>query len=238
LAGGYTYPVRLSTAAVIPARDEAATLGGTLDALGTITGLSRLIVADDGSQDATAEVARSHGAEVLPAAPSGRSRGKGHALRLGLAHAREGGSAALLLADADLGSSAALLDALLDALDEHHPVAVATFPPAAPKGGFGMVKNLSRRAILRRTGYAPLEPLSGQRALLLTALDALRRGIAPGFGAEVGMTLDLLSAGIKPLEMPLPLTHRPTGRNLSGFAHRARQGLDIARALNGARIPW
>jgi glucosyl-3-phosphoglycerate synthase len=229
--------VRLSTAAVIPARDEAARLARTLDALGTIAGLSRLIVADDGSLDATAEIARNRGAEVLAASPSGRSRGKGHALRRGLAHARKGGPTALLLADADLGSSAARLADLLEALDEHHPVVVATFPPAAATGGFGLVKDLSRRAILRRTGYAPLEPLSGQRALLLCALDALP-GIAPGFGAEVGMTLDLLSAGIKPLEIPLPLQHRPTGRNPRGFAHRARQGLDIARALRGARIPW
>lgn len=221
---------------MIAARDEAATLARTLDALGTITGLSRLIVADDGSQDATAEIARSCGAEVLPASTPGRSRGKGHALRLGLAHARKGGPAALLLADADLGSSAARLVVLLDALDEHHPVAVATFPPAA-KGGFGLVKNLSRLAILRRTGYSPLEPLSGQRALLPSTLDALP-GIAPGFGVEVGMTLDLLSSGIKPLEIPLPLSHRPTGRDPRGFAHRARQGLDIARALRGARIPW
>lgn len=223
---------------MIAARDEAATLATTLDALQTIGGLTRLIVADDGSRDATAEIARSRGAEVLPASPSGRGRGKGHALRLGLAHARKGGQEALLLADGDLGSSATLLAVLLDALDEEHPVAVATFPPAAAEGGFGLVKNLSRRAIRRRTGYSPLEPLSGQRALLLSALDALRRGIAPGFGVEVGMTLDLLSAGIRPLEVPLPLAHRPTGRDLRGFAHRARQGLDIARALRGARIPW
>ena len=222
---------------MIPARDEASRLPGTLDALGTITRLSRLIVVDDGSLDATAEIARCRGAEVLAASPPGRSRGKGHALRLGLAHARKWGPEALLLADADLGSSAARLAGLLEALDEDHPVAVATFPSAAAKGGFGLVKDLSRRAILQRTGYSPLEPLSGQRALLLHALDALP-GIAPGFGAEVGMTLDLLSAGIKPLEMPLPLTHRPTYRNLSGFTHRARQGLDVARALRGARIPW
>jgi glucosyl-3-phosphoglycerate synthase len=221
---------------VIPARDEAVTLAKTLDALQTIIGLSHIVVVDDGSQDATAEIAHNHGAEVLSASPSGKSRGKGYTLRVGLAHARKGGPKTLLLADADLGSSAARLADLLDALDEHHPVAVATFPPAAP-GGFGLVKNLSRHAILRRTGYAPLEPLSGQRALLISVLDALP-GIAPGFGAEVGMTLDLLSAGVKPLEIPLPLTHRPTGRNLSGFAHRARQGLDIARALRGTRIPW
>jgi glucosyl-3-phosphoglycerate synthase len=229
--------VNLRVIAVIPARDEAQTLAETLHGLQNIAGISRILVADDGSQDATAGIAHSHGTEVLFASPPGKSRGKGHALRLGLAHARDQLPGAFLLADADLGSSAAYLAGLLDALDEHHPIAVAAFPPAATSGGFGLVKNLSRRAILSRTGYAPLEPLSGQRALLISALDALP-GIAPGFGAEVGMTLDLLSAGIKPLEIPLPLTHRPTGRNLSGFAHRARQGLDIARALRGTRIPW
>jgi glucosyl-3-phosphoglycerate synthase len=226
--------VTLSTAAVVPARDEADTLAETLDSLRGIPAISRILVVDDGSRDATPAIARSHGAEVLPAPPPGRS--KGHALRLGLIEAHKHSPDAVLLADADLGPSAARLADLLDALDEHHPAAVAAFPPAKA-AGFGLVKTLSRRAILRRTGYAPAEPLSGQRALLMPALDALP-GIAPGFGAELGMTLDLLSAGIKPLEMPLPLAHRPTGRNLSGFIHRARQGLDIARALRGTRIPW
>jgi glucosyl-3-phosphoglycerate synthase len=229
--------VALSTAAVIPARDEAATLPDTLRALLEAIDPSHLIVADDGSRDATPEISRRLGADVVPASPPGRSSGKGHALRLGLLRAREHDPDAVLLADADLGSSAARLTDLLAALDEDHPAAIAAFPPAADKGGFGLVKSFARRAIARRTGYAPSEPLSGQRALLTPTLDTLP-GIAPGFGAEVGMTLDLLSAGIKPLEIPLPLTHRPTGRNLPGFAHRARQGLDVVRALRGARIPW
>jgi glucosyl-3-phosphoglycerate synthase len=226
--------VSLSTAAVIPARDEAATLAETLDALLMVPGLSSVFVVDDGSRDATAEIARGFGAEVLFAPRAG----KGHALRLGLIHARGRGPDALLLSDADLGPSATHLAILLDALDDNHPVVVAAFPPATTTGGLGLVKKFSRRAILRRTGYASLEPLSGQRALLASALDALHRGIAPGFGAEVGMTLDLLTAGIRPLEIPLPLVHRATGRNLSGFAHRAHQGLDVACALGGARIPW
>ena len=215
----------LSTAAVIPARDEAATLPDTLRALLEAFDPSYVIVADDGSCDATPEVARKLGAEVVRASPTGNSAGKGHALRSGLLRAREHRPDAVLLADADLGLSAARLADLLTALDGNHPLAVAAFPPAT-RGGFGLVKTFSRRAITRRTGYAPSEPLCGQRALLISALDALP-GIAPGFGAEV-----------KPLELPLPLTHRPTGRNLSGFAHRARQGLDVVHALRGARIPW
>ena len=223
---------------MIPARDEAATLAETLDALRSIPDLSRILVVDDGSRDATVEIARTLGAEVLSASSPGKGRGKGHALRAGLLLAREQSPDAFLLVDADLGPSSARLADLLARLDEDHPAVTAAFPPAATTGGFGLVKRFSQRAILRRTGYAPAEPLSGQRALRVSALEALHRGIAPGFGAEVGMTLDLLSAGIKPLEIRLPLTHRPTGRNLSGFAHRARQGLDVARALRGARIPW
>jgi glucosyl-3-phosphoglycerate synthase len=229
--------VALTTAAVIPARDEAATLPQTIRALLAAVNPSRIVVADDGSRDATPELSRNLGAEVVPASPPGRHAGKGHALRLGLLEARKSNPDAVLLADADLGGSARLLTDLLAALTEARPVAVAAFPPAT-RGGFGLVKGFARREISRRTGYTSSEPLSGQRALLTPALDALQRGIAPGFGAEVGMTLDLLAAGIKPLEIPLPLTHRPTGRTIPGFAHRARQGLDIARALHGARIPW
>lgn len=225
-------------AAVIPAHNESATLADTLHALRTIPNLSHLIVADDGSSDTTPDIARDLGADLIPASLPHKPAGKGQALRLGIIHARKLAPDALLLADADLGDSARLLTALLDALDTYHPVAVAAFPPASSKGGFGLVKDFARRAIARRTGYAPSEPLSGQRALLLPALDALRSGLAPGFGVEAGMTLDLLAAGIRPLEIPLALTHRPTGRNLPGFTHRARQGLDIARALRGTRIPW
>ena len=227
--------------AVVAARNEEEKLSATLEAILRLPNLSRLMVADDGSTDATVALARTAGAEVvsLPL-----PKGKGAALRAGISLARKRGSSVpqplaqpLLLADADLGPSAACLVALLEALDEDHPASVAAFSKnVAAAGGFGLVKNLARREVSRRTGFAPLEPLSGQRALLPRALEALP-GLAPGFGAEVGMTLDLLSAGIQPLEVPLPLAHRATGKTPRGFAHRARQGLDILRALGGACIP-
>ena len=233
-------PARDGFTAVVAARNEQERLPVTLDALLGLRSLSRVVVADDGSLDATAALARAAGAEVV-SLPS--PQGKGAALRAGILLARERGSSPpgpfaqpLLLADADLGPSAEHLLALLEAIDEKHPAAVAAFPQGIAGGGLGLVKTFSRRAIARRTGLAPLEPLSGQRFLPPRALNALT-GIAPGFGAEVGMTLDLLSAGIEPLEVPLPLTHRAAGKTLRGFAHRARQGLDVLRALRGDRIP-
>lgn len=226
----------LSIIAIIPAHDEAERLPETLAALSNIPGLMRVIVADDGSRDATAEISHAHGAEVVEAAPSGQPSGKGNALLVGLTVARCFAPEAVLLADADLGASASKLAGLIGALDEQNPVAIAAFPPAK-YGGFGLVKALTRRAIARRTGHDLSEPLSGQRALLLSALETLP-GMAPGFGAEAGMTLDLLAAGIEPCEVSIPLTHRPTGKTLAGFAHRARQGRDIVQALRGDRHPW
>ncbi|BBL78908.1 hypothetical protein RxyAA322_07620 [Rubrobacter xylanophilus] len=222
--------------AVIAARNEQDLLPQTLRALSSIP-LALILVVDDGSTDATAATARTLGAQVLPAAPPDSPGDKGRALRLGILHARKiSPEAPLLLADADLGASARHLSSLLAALGPDTPAAVAAFPPAT-RGGFGLVKRLARYEISRRTGHHPAEPLSGQRALLPAALDSLP-GLAPGFGAETGMTLDLLVAGIVPAELPLPLHHRPTGKTPAGFLHRARQGRDVLRALRGERLPW
>lgn len=222
--------------AIVPAHDEAARISGTLKALWSLETIERVLVVDDSSRDGTAALAKKEGAEVLDAGPADRPCGKGRALVTGIERARSYGPEAILIADADLGASAKRLSALVSALSESSPVAIATFPPATG-AGFGLVKDFARREISRRTGYSPAEPLSGQRALLVDTLDLLP-GIAPGFGAEVGMTLDLLAAGVAPLEVSLPLEHRATGRTLAGFTHRARQGFDIMRALRGKRIPW
>lgn len=223
------------TTVVIPAKNEEAILPETLRSAREIEGISRIVVVDNGSSDGTTGVARKLGAEVIQASDK---HGKGGALLAGLSHALRFSPDALLLVDADLGESASGLSTLLSSLKEGSPVSIAAFPKSVASGsGFGLVKNFARREVHRRTGFSPVEPLSGQRALLAPALDVLP-GVAPGFGAEVGMTLDLLEAGITPAEIPVDLFHRPTGKSFSGFAHRARQGLDIVKALRGERLPW
>ena len=70
-------------AALIPAHNEAGTIGEVLRGLRPF-GLQRVLVVDDGSDDDTADAARAEGAEVLRLEP-GQGGGKAQAMRAGLA---------------------------------------------------------------------------------------------------------------------------------------------------------
>ncbi|MEM7815182.1 MAG: glycosyltransferase [Candidatus Aenigmatarchaeota archaeon] len=69
-----------SVTAIIPAYNEAATVGKVVQAVSKAK-VDEIIVVDDGSCDETAEVARRAGAKVLVHA---RNRGKGCAMKTGL----------------------------------------------------------------------------------------------------------------------------------------------------------
>lgn len=214
----------LRVVALVPARDEEATVARTVEALRTLP-VDEVVVVDDGSTDATSAAALAAGATVL--------RIRGHA---GKGGAMEGALGRLapadvwLFADADLGSSAQGLTTLLDvAVSGRADMVVAMLPPQVG-GGMGTVKRASAAAIRLLSHYRPEAPLSGQRAITASCLAAVRP-LAGGFGMETAMTIDAVRAGFRVVEIPVPgLTHRATGLTLRGFAHRGRQGLHIARA--------
>ena len=211
--------------ALVPARNEADRIGATVAGLRAIPGVEEVVVVDDGSTDATASEALAAGAVVLRIPhPAGKGRALEGALR------RVQTPDVWLFADADLGATASGLEAVLaPVLAGEADLAIATFPPGQG-GGFGMVKRMAARAIRLLAGFEAAEPLSGQRAMTAAALSACRP-IARGFGVETAMTIDVVRAGLHVIEVPVPLSHRPTGRGLGGFAHRGRQGLDIVLAI-------
>ena len=55
--------------------------------------------------------------------------------------------------------------------------------------------------------------------------------LAAGWGLEVGMTIDVLRAGLKILEIEIDLRHRATGADIGAQLHRAAQLRDVTRAL-------
>jgi glycosyltransferase involved in cell wall biosynthesis len=208
--------------AVVPAYNEERRVAATVRALRSIPGVAEVIVVDDGSTDATASEAASAGARVVTLE---RNRGKGHALERGVAAST---APILLLADADLEGSAANLRALVEPLrDDIADVAIAAPPRTGGPSGFGLVEGLAGWGIRRLTGKRLSRPLSGQRAIRRDAAG----GFAAGFGVETAFTIDALRAGYRVVEVPCEITHARTGRDPAGFAHRARQGIDVIRAL-------
>ena len=211
--------------AVVAARDEEGTIADVVVALGRLPQVRSVLVVTDGCADRTATVARAAGASVLTAA---RPHGKGGALEAALSRVAQ--AEAYLLVDGDVAGTAKECGPLMDAvLGGGLDLAIGVLPPQA-NGGFGLVKRAAGEATILLTGFHPREPLSGQRAVRAHVLAACRP-LAYGFGVETAMTIDAVRLGFTVGEIPVAMTHRPTGRGVSGFAHRAHQGVDILRAV-------
>lgn len=212
--------------ALVAARNEEERVAATVEAIGAIEGVDEVVVVDGASSDATANEARRAGARVL-VAPASVS-GKGGALE-GAIDRIEPADIYLLL-DADLGTTASEAEALLVAVKGGlADLAVGALPRQEGHGGFRLVKNAASGVIRVLSGFRTREPLSGQRAVRRAVLDAVRP-LAPGFGVEVAMTIDAVRAGFRVIEIPVQMTHAVTSRDLGGFVHRGRQGLDLVRA--------
>jgi len=199
-------------------------VGATVQGLRAIDAIDQVVVVDSSSRDRTAREALAAGALVLV---SPRGMGKGEALESALW--RLPPADGYVFADADLGASAARMESVLDEVGPGRADMAVAVLPEPPSGGFGLVKAAAGRAILRICGFAAREPLSGQRAMTAECLRGCRP-IAPGFGVEVGLTIDAVRMGFRVVEVPVDLAHRYTHRDLEGFVHRGRQGLDAARA--------
>jgi dolichol-phosphate mannosyltransferase len=106
-----TMTPRQSISVVIPARDEAQRIGPLLGAVVGAAGVTEVIVVDDQSSDATADVARAAGATVVTgtALPTGWA-GKAWALQQGIERAR---SPWVVTLDADTRPDPRLVTALV-----------------------------------------------------------------------------------------------------------------------------
>jgi glycosyl transferase family 2 len=242
-------------AVVIPARNEYDRIGATVRAATRIPGADIVVVVDDCSSDGTGCAAAAAGATVVRHA---RNRGKAAAMETGAeavrvleaerssagaggdptrARSRGRGPRHLLFLDADLGETAERAGPLAEpVVAGRADMSIAVFSTKMKLGGHGLVIGLSGAGIERATGWRPAEPLNGQRCLTRAAFEAARP-LAARWGAETGLTIDLLRKGLRIEEVRVPLVHRATGRDFGSQLHRARQLAGVARAL-ATRQPW
>jgi hypothetical protein len=249
----------MNIVALVPSFNEAGTIAATVEAIRAIPLGIRVLVIDDGSADDTAALAALAGADVvrcernvgkgaalgrgvtaLEAPGAGAGQGDGSSVLPGLALGRTDEPSPcpapapdiVLLLDGDLGASAREAESLLGpVINGLADMTIGVLPKPPGSGGFGVVKDLARGAIRDwGGGYDAQAPLSGQRALTWECLQAALP-FAEGYGVEVALTIRALQQDFRVLEVMVDMQHRATGRDLSGFLHRARQYLDVRRTL-------
>lgn len=212
-----------TVALIIPARNEELSLPSVLARIPDA--VTRVLVVDNGSTDATADVARSAGAEVVhEPAP-----GYGAACLAGLAVLRNNPPDVVAFADADGSDGVENLPLLLDRLGEGNlDLALARRVPENAEAlsvqqrfGNWLATRLIR--MLWGHAYGDLGPL---RAITWESLERLNMSDRT-FGWTVEMQIRALKAGLRVAEFPLPYRSRIAGRS------------KISRTLSGVmRAGW
>jgi glycosyltransferase involved in cell wall biosynthesis len=153
---------------VIPAFNEAPTVGDVVAVAKGSPLVSRVVVVDDGSTDRTAEAARAAGADAVIG--DGINRGKGAAVRLGVAATS---APVVLLLDADmLGFTTGHLREVLS------PVT---------SGGAAMSAGIPGRGAVYDWLALRLPKITGERAVKREVFDLVDWDAAAGFGLELAL---------------------------------------------------
>jgi hypothetical protein len=209
----------VSTLVFLPAWNEAENLPAVLDELKLVLPEADLLVVDDGSIDATADVARDGGAEVVS---FGQNRGLPAGIAAGYAHALQHGYDLCGRVDADGQHPVMELQRLLERVAEGEcDVAVGSrfasgegfapyrYKPSAPRRLGTALLRRSMRIVLRRPF---LDATSGMYAVNARALPVLAQAYSTA-APEVEALLRLAEAGLRVDEVPVEMRERAGGES-------------------------
>lgn len=154
--------------AIVAAFNEAPRIGRVLEVLTTWPGFTEVIVVDDGSTDGTADAAAGFPVTVLRVEPN---QGKGHAMDLGVGHAR---TDVVFFADADI-------------IGLTHEMISATVAPVCEGQCemFILMRNRKIYLLHRIMAFVPL--LGGERALTKRLWESLPSRYKDRFRIEAGL---------------------------------------------------
>ena len=164
-----------AVAAIIPAYNESENLGGVLDVLRQVSGLSQIIVVDDGSQDDTAEVVGQAAVNDLRIRLIQHScnQGKGQAIFTGASATQ---APVLLLLDADL----------INLKPQH----IESLIEPVISDAADMTLGLFRAGHLNTDFAHWITPcLTGQRCLNADLIQHIVPEAAAGYGFETALTI-------------------------------------------------
>jgi glycosyltransferase involved in cell wall biosynthesis len=188
---------------ILPAKNEAQGLQRTLPGLRAQFPDAEVIVVDDGSTDATAEVAAGHGAKVLS---SPYSMGNGAAIKRG---ARAASGDILVFMDADGQHDPALIQQLLDRLEAGFDMAVgARDSSGQANAGRGAANAFYNRLASWMTGHKVADLTSGFRAVRADRFREFLHLLPNGFSYPTTSTMAFFRSAYPVAYVPIPVAKR------------------------------
>ncbi len=200
--------------AIIPAFNEAACVGGVIDEIRSFDPSFEILVVDDGSRDATAEVARAHGARVV-SLPF--NLGIGGAVQTGYRYAAERGFDVAVQVDGDGQHDPRELPALLSpVLAGEADLVVGSRFAGAGTYRAPLLRRLGIRLFAQTISFLVGQPVtdttSGFRAANRRAI-ALFAADYPHDYPEVETTVIVVKERLRLVEIPVSMRDRAAGRS-------------------------
>ena len=188
---------------ILPAKNEAEGLRGTLPALRVAYPDAEIIVVDDGSTDDTARVAADAGARVLS---SPYSMGNGAAIKRG---ARAASGEILVFMDADGQHGAGHVRALLDKLGEGYDMVVGARDRSGQANLHrGLANGFYNRLASWMTGHRIADLTSGFRAVRADKFKEFLHLLPNGFSYPTTSTMAFFRSAYPVAYVPIPVARR------------------------------
>ena len=188
---------------ILPAKNEAEGLQRTLPGLRSAYPQAQIIVVNDGSTDATAQIAHDHGAMVIS---NPYSMGNGAAIKRG---ARAASGQVLVFMDADGQHNAAHIQALLDKLDQGYDMVVGA-RDASGQANFhrGLANAFYNRLASHMTGHRIDDLTSGFRAVRAERFREFLHLLPNGFSYPTTSTMAFFRSAYPVAYVPIPVAKR------------------------------
>jgi hypothetical protein len=218
---------------IVPAYNEAATVGAVLDALRQQTPDYDVLVVDDGSTDATAEVVRNAGTAALVSMPL--NVGIGGAIQTGYKYALRRGYEVAVQCDADGQHPveeiprlvARLEDGTADVIIGSRYVADTDYRPSLSRR---VGKSLLSRLVDAMVGGGITDTTSGFRAANRRAVRLFARHYPDDYPEAEALVI-LHRAGLKAAEIPVNMRPRQGGQTSIRPPHALYYMVKVALAI-------